>query len=117
MERNLAAACAASLNSRLSRSTNAKAGAFGALQIDTKQSGTVSAWLRRDGGVRLLAGNLEEGLRDDADRSRHMTLSLPQAWRACRWRSDGRVPAPAAGATQARIDLPPQGSALWLCER
>ena len=103
---------AATLNSQL-----AKAGAFGATEVDTAQSGTVSAWIRRDGSVRILAGNLEEGLRDDADRLRRVTLNLPRAWRACRWRSDGGAPPTAAGAAQVRIDLPPQASALFLCER
>ncbi|WP_404481922.1 hypothetical protein [Novosphingobium sp. BL-52-GroH] len=32
-----------------------------------------------------LAGNLEEGLRDDADQSRRITLALPQSWRGSIW--------------------------------
>ena len=103
---------AATLNSQL-----AKDGAFAAAEVDMAQSGTVSAWGRRDGGVRLLAGNLEEGLRDDIDRARGMTLSLPQRWRACRWQADGGVVPAALGAAQIRIELPPQGSALLLCKQ
>ncbi len=103
---------AATLNRQL-----AKAGAFGAARVDPAQSGTVAAWIRRDGGVRMLAGNLEEGLRDDPDRSRRMILNLPPAWQSCRWKSDWGVPPRAAGAAQVIIDLPPQDSALFACER
>ncbi|MFT7723612.1 MAG: hypothetical protein QM788_12430 [Roseateles sp.] len=107
------AVAAATLNGQL-----AKAGAFGAAEVDVAQSGTVAAWTRHDGGVRLLAGNLEEGLRDDADRRRHLSLRLPPAWQACRWQSaGGDVPPPPTGAARIRIDLPPQGSALFSCER
>ncbi|KQW44847.1 MULTISPECIES: hypothetical protein [unclassified Roseateles] len=106
------AVVAATLNQQLG-----KAGAFRAVDSDVAHSGTVSAWVREDGKVRLLVGNLEEGLRDDADRSRRMTLSFPRSWHGCRWQSAGGIPPPAAGANQARIDLPPQGSALFLCDR
>ncbi|MDN3919392.1 hypothetical protein [Roseateles violae] len=106
------AVVAATLNAQLAR-----AGAFAAAEVDLAQSGTVSAWIRRDGSVRMLAGNLEEGLRDDADRSRRMTLSLPQSWRACRWHPDGAVMPVAVGTAQIRLDLPPQGSELLHCKR
>jgi hypothetical protein len=106
------AVVAATLNQQL-----AKAGAFRAVEVDVAQSGTISAWVREDGKVRLLAGNLEEGLRDDADRSRRMTLSFPQSWHGCRWQAVGGVAPPAVGATQTRIDLPPQSSMLFLCDR
>ena len=39
-------------------------------KIDLKQTMNVAAWQTRDGGFRILAGNLEEGLRDDADPNR-----------------------------------------------
>jgi len=101
---------AATLNVQL-----AKAGAFGAAEVDLAQSGTIAAWTRGDGSLRMLAGNLEEGLRDDADRSRRMLLNLPQAWRSCRWQSAWGVPSRAAGAAQLWIELPPQDSALFAC--
>jgi hypothetical protein len=103
---------AATLNRQLAR-----AGAFGAAQVDVAQSGTIAAWTRRDGTVRMLAGNLEEGLRDDADRSRRMVLSLPPAWRSCRWQSAWGIRPRAIGAATLRIDLPPQESALFACAR
>lgn len=57
----------------------------------------VRAWTLRDGTVRLLAGNPEEGLRDDADRGRTLDLALPASWRRC--------------------VLPPHGSTLLSCPR
>jgi hypothetical protein len=45
----------------------------------------VTAWRTKDGTVRLLAANLEEGLRDDADMTRHATMILPKSWKATRW--------------------------------
>lgn len=103
---------AATLNRQL-----AKAGAFRAAQVDLAQSGTVAAWTHADGSVRLLAGNLEEGLRDDADRSRRMTLSLPPAWRSCRWQSAWGPRPRAASGNPVAIVLPPQDSALLVCAR
>ena len=45
----------------------------------------VTAWRGKDGMVRILAGNLEEGLRDDADMTRHTILVLPESWRLTKW--------------------------------
>jgi len=45
----------------------------------------VTAWRIKDGTVQLLAGNLEEGLRDDADMTRHATMVLPGLWKAAKW--------------------------------
>ena len=95
----------------------AKAGAFGAAKIDPAQTGTIAAWTRGDGTVRMLAGNLEEGLRDDPDRSRRMMLNLPPAWRSCHWQSAWGIRPRAMGAARVRIDLPPQQSALFVCAR
>lgn len=103
---------AATLNRQL-----AKAGAFRAAKIDSAQTGTIAAWARGDGTVRMLAGNLEEGLRDDPDRSRRMILNLPPAWRSCRWQSAWGIRPRAMGAAQILIDLPPQESALFVCAR
>jgi len=54
--------------------------------IDLNQTVNVSAWRTRD-GVRILAANLEEGLRDDADMSRSTELTIPKSWAtdAARW--------------------------------
>ena len=103
---------AATLNRQL-----AEAGAFGAAVVDTTQSGTIAAWRRSDGTVRMLVGNLEEGLRDDADRSRRMVLNLPTPWQSCRWQSAWGIQPRTVGAEQVRVDLPPQASALFACAR
>jgi hypothetical protein len=55
--------------------------------IDLQQTSTVAAWKTGDGVVHLLAGNLEEGLRDDADHSRHFAMQLPHEWETLAWRS------------------------------
>jgi hypothetical protein len=54
-------------------------------QIDLQQTMNIAAWRENDGSIRILAGNLEEGLRDDADLSRHVTLALPERWRSATW--------------------------------
>ena len=51
-----------------------------AAEIELNQTMNVAAWRTRDGVVSILAGNLEEGLRDDADMSRHAALVLPDSW-------------------------------------
>jgi hypothetical protein len=71
---------AGALNSLLSGSDD-----LHAEQVDLDQALNVTAWRGRDGVVRILAGNLEEGLRDDADMTRHATLLLPKSWRAAKW--------------------------------
>jgi hypothetical protein len=50
-------------------------------RIDLKQTMNIAAWRTEDGRVRILAGNLEEGLRDDADLSRSTALAIPESWR------------------------------------
>jgi hypothetical protein len=56
-------------------------GSLHAEQIDLQQTMNIAAWRVTGGSIRILAGNLEEGLRDDADMSRHATLALPKSWR------------------------------------
>lgn len=51
-----------------------------AAQIDLNQTMNVSAWRTADGQLHLMAAQLEEGLRNDADRSRHASLVLPSCW-------------------------------------
>jgi hypothetical protein len=54
---------------------------FRAAKIDLKQTMNVAAWQTKNGGFRILAGNLEEGLRDDADFTRSAALVIPDSWR------------------------------------
>jgi hypothetical protein len=61
--------------------------ALHAEQIDQQQTMNVAAWRTKDGSLRILAGNLEEGLRDDADFSRHATLALPKSWPSANWKN------------------------------
>lgn len=84
-----------------------------ASEIDLQQTGTFAAWRGRDGRVRLLAGNLEEGLRDDADRSRTIRLALPKDWAQPTWTSAWGEVGSAPG-TEIQIDMAPQGSLLLI---
>ncbi len=90
----------------------ATARAFRAAVTDLRQPGTIAAWRTRDGAISILVGNLEEGLDDDADRSRRLELALPDAWRGKDWRSawDDRDPGGAAG--DLSVSLAPQASRL-----
>jgi len=63
------------------------ASALHASEIDMEQTFNISAWHTSDGKFHLLAGNLEEGLRDDADMSRRAAIALPGAWRELQWHS------------------------------
>ena len=105
------AVAAATLDGQL-----AKAGALSA-DVDLEQSGTVAAWTLRGGAVRLLAGNLEEGLRDDADRTRDLTLRPPRWWAACDWRPSWGLKAQVASGARIHLQLAAQGSALMTCGR
>lgn len=51
-------------------------------KIDLKQTMNIAAWRTQEGKLRILAGNLEEGLRDDADFTRSATLAIPESWQA-----------------------------------
>ena len=88
----------------------ADAGALHASEIDLEQTFNIAAWHTSDGKLHLLAGNLEEGLRDDADMTRRASLVLPDIWRNLPWRS---VWQPAAFSLQDRalhLSLPMAGS-------
>jgi hypothetical protein len=54
--------------------------------IDLQQTMSIAAWRTKNGTLRILGGNLEEGLRDDADLSRHATLGLPKSWSSAAWK-------------------------------
>jgi hypothetical protein len=71
----------------------------------------IAAWRTQDGAICILAGNLEEGLREDADMSRHAALVLPSSWGDTwkdRW--TGRVCR--LGRGKLHLDLPQATSAL-----
>jgi hypothetical protein len=54
-------------------------------QVDLNQTMNVTAWRGKDGMIRILAANLEEGLCDDADMTRRTILVLPESWKATSW--------------------------------
>ena len=102
------ALASATLNRQL-----AQAGAVHAAVTDLNQSSTIAVWRTRDGSVSILAGNLEEGLRDDAERSRHVEVTMPEAWRGKAWRSvwNDRNPVPVGSSLP--VPLAPQASRLF----
>jgi len=57
-----------------------------AREIDLNQTMNIAAWRTRSGQFRILAGNLEEGLRDDADLTRHANLEIPPEWGITLWK-------------------------------
>ena len=75
------ALAAGTLNEMLRRNASLHAS-----QIDLNQTMSIAAWRTTNGTIHLLAGNLEEGLRDDADLSRHATLAIPKSWRGESWK-------------------------------
>ena len=86
--------------------------ALRAATIDLDQTGTVAAWRTMDGKVHLLAGNLEEGLREDADHSRRITIQLPASWKAWNWGSVWSPDKLAMGGGRLAIQLAPESSTL-----
>jgi hypothetical protein len=79
--------------------------------IDLNQTICIAAWRTNDHKMRILAGNLEEGLRDDAGLARHVEL-IPTAGSATTWGDawSGRTfPAP---KLRLAIDLPQASSVL-----
>ena len=62
--------------------------------------------------VRILAGNLEEGLRDDADMTRHTVLVLPNQWQTTKWADAWSAVTFEANHHRLGIDLDQAGSAL-----
>jgi len=49
-------------------------------EVEVGQAVNMGYWRLRDGSYRVLVGNLEEGLRHDADFTRRVTLVFPGAW-------------------------------------
>ena len=91
---------AGALNSLL-----AGTGALHAEQIDLDETLNVTAWRESDGAVRILAGNLEEGLRDDADMTRHTILVLPDEWQAAKWQDAWSSATFEANHHRLKVDL------------
>jgi len=83
-----------------------------AADIDLNQTMNITAWRAEGGRIRILAGNLEEGLRDDADMTRHAVLVLPETWKGRIWRDAWSQTLLNAENSQLKIDLQQAGSIL-----
>ena len=82
-----------------------------AKEVDLNQAMNVTAW-RTHGGIRILAGNLEEGLRDDADMTRHAVLVLPKTWESRIWRDAWSQTTINTEGSRLKVDLKQAGSLL-----
>jgi hypothetical protein len=71
-----------------------------AAQIDQRQTVSLAVWRTASGDVRILTANLEEGLRDDADLSRHTVLDIPASWGFAQWKDLW------SGRTESGVALP-----------
>jgi len=67
------------LAARLINKTLEKADAVHVSEIQENHSVTLAMWQVKDGGCKILAGNLEEGITHTADLSSSVTLHLPQS--------------------------------------
>jgi hypothetical protein len=65
----------------------------------------VTAWRTADGKFHLMAAELEEGLRNDADRSRHTALVLPASWNTSMLRDGWSAKTYAVQDRKVQIDL------------
>jgi len=81
-------------------------------RIDLNQTVNLSAWRTRDGVTHLMAANLEEGLRDDADLARHTILVLPNSWKSQTWKDAWSGHALPSTNNTLSIDLPQATSVL-----
>jgi hypothetical protein len=59
-----------------------------------------------------MAANLEEGLRDDADLSRHATLAIPRSWQMETWKDAWTGRSFSLQDGRLSIDLPQASSVL-----
>ena len=83
-----------------------------AAEIDLRQTMSIAAWKTKSGSVYIMAGNLEEGLRDDADLSRHTALVLPASWKQTKWKDAWTGQPFAVCDGRLIIDLPQASSVL-----
>jgi hypothetical protein len=85
-------------------------------KVPVDQPLAISAWKQSDGSVRILAGNLEEGLGDSPDLRRHVTLSLPSGWmrngQPLAWSNQWHS-GPVVRSVELDLDLKQAQSALW----
>jgi hypothetical protein len=81
-------------------------------QVDLNQTMNVTAWRGKDGMIRILAANLEEGLCDDADMTRRTILVLPESWKATSWTDTWSHQSFEADRSRLRINLEQAGSIL-----
>ncbi len=101
------ALAAGTLNEMLRRNASLHAS-----QIDLNQTMSIAAWRTTNGAIHLLAGNLEEGLRNDADLSRHATLAIPKSWRIENWKDYWTGQKFSMKDDHLSIDLPQAASVL-----
>ena len=83
-----------------------------AQDIDLDQTLNVTAWGTKDGMIRIMAGNLEEGLRDDADMRRHAVMVLPGSWNFPKWIDTWTHKSFEIDSGRLKIDLEQAGSIL-----
>jgi hypothetical protein len=81
-------------------------------QIDLTQTMNIAAWRTKSGVIHIMAGNLEEGLREDADLSRHATLAIPKSWQAEAWQDSWTNRGFACKGGWLPVDLPQASSIL-----
>jgi hypothetical protein len=55
-------------------------GSFRVEEVEVGEAVNLAIWRRTDGTYRLLAGNLEEGLRHDSDFNRRVHVTFPSDW-------------------------------------
>ena len=88
------------------------AGLLHVRSVDAEQTGAAGAWMTSDGRIHLLFGNMEEGLRDDADHSRHFIVEAPAAWNNVAWRSVWSGASTPVTGGSIHVDLAPDQSIL-----
>ena len=102
---------AATLTAQLSNGDKVRAAV-----IDELQTGAFSAWRGGDGRIRLLFGNLEEGLRHDQDQSRTLHIRLPASLPSSKWTDAWSGESRQATERAITVRLPPYGSRLLVSD-
>ncbi|MCL5670996.1 MAG: hypothetical protein M1423_06850 [Acidobacteria bacterium] len=87
-------------------------GVLHAKDIDLLQTLNVTAWHTQQSKIFIMAANLEEGLRNDADMTRHTVLVLPKSWKLAPWKDVWTGRRYAAGDGLLKIDLKQAASTL-----
>jgi hypothetical protein len=82
--------------------------------VDEKQAGAFAAWRGRDGRTRMLFGNLEEGLRDDAVQARSISIALPARSPKSSWIDVWGGPAIHPRGRELTVKLEPYASRLLM---